>query len=268
MKRIVSAALILATTLLPTLTRAGSNQDTTPMLNQDEVVRFSTEVQETLAVRGAHVAIVGRVGRDPDTLPNGIEYTHVAYWVYSQMLREDGTSYKGYRVYNLYQQGKDGRTSRLIQDSPADFFAGAFELNAGIIIPDKRLQKKLMGVIASPAYSQLHNPSYSVLANPTTLQFQNCTEHTLDVLMASLYGTTSSAQIKANIAAHFDPHPIKIGGIKRVLAPAASPALTTADHSGRVATATFGSIARFMQTHDLDDGIYRQRPGGAISYLN
>ena len=34
-------------------------------------------------------------------------------------------------------------------------------------------------------------------------------------------------QIKANIAAHFTPQPIKMGGLKRALAPAASKALTT-----------------------------------------
>ncbi|WP_298840209.1 DUF2145 domain-containing protein [uncultured Roseobacter sp.] len=268
MKRIFCAAMIMLMAMLPTLTRAGSTQDTNPMLNAGEVAAFSTDVQNVLAARGAHVAIVGRVGRDPETLPEGIRYTHVAYWVYSQMLRDDGTTYKGYRVYNLYQQGDDGRTSRLIQDSPEDFFAGVYELDAGIIIPDKRLQKKLLNVIASPTYAQLHNPSYSVLANPTTAQFQNCTEHTLDVLMASLYDTTSTTLIKANIAAYFDPQPIKIGGIKRILAPAASPALTTVDHSGTVATATFSSIARFMREHDLDASIYRQSPSGAVSYLN
>ena len=59
-------------------------------------------------------------------------------------------------------------------------------------------------------------------ANPASPRFQNCTEHTLDILMASLYDTSDQMQIKANIAAHFDPQPVRIGGVKRLLAPAAS----------------------------------------------
>lgn len=263
MKRLTTIFAALIIVLLPSLSWAGSTQADAPVLAPKSVASFSKTVERTLAERGAHVAIVGRIGRDPKTLPAGIKYTHVAYWVYSQNQRADGSSYKGYRVYNLYQQGEDGRTSKLIQDTPADFFAGAFKLDAGIIIPDARLQKKLLRVIASDTYSDLHNPNYSVLANPKSLTFQNCTEHTLDVLMASLYGTQSKAQIKANIAAYFVPQPVKINGIKRVLAPAASPALTTVDHGGKVATATFSSIARFMQQNDLHDSIFRQTTSGA-----
>lgn len=266
MKRILTAFTLIISIALPSFALAGSTQADQPIHAKEDVAAFALEVQKTLAERGANVAIVGRVGRDPKTLPRGIKYTHVAYWVYSQMLRADGTSYKGYRVYNLYQQGEDGRTSKLVQDSPEDFFAGAHTLDAGLIIPDERLQKKLLKVISSPTYSYLHNANYSVLANPRTMKFQNCTEHTLDVLMASLYGTDSKPEIKANIAAHFDPQPVKIGGIKRLFAPAASPAFTTIDHGNQVSTATFGSIARFMRKHDLDAYIYRHKDTGWAPY--
>lgn len=130
-------------------------------------------------------------------------------------------------------------------------------MDAGIIIPDPRLQKKLLEVIASPTYSALHNPNYAVLANPATNQFQNCTEHTLDVVMASLYGTADVRQIKANIAAHFQPQPIEVAGLKRFLAPAVSQSLTTADHGSQVRTTTFGALGRFMRAHGLESEIYR-----------
>ncbi len=81
---------------------------------------------------------------------------------------KQGQLQRGYRVYNLYQLDGDQTRSRLVQNSPADFFAGAHRLDAGVIIPDVRLQKKLLSVIASPTYSALHNPQYSVLANPNT----------------------------------------------------------------------------------------------------
>ncbi|WP_282061478.1 DUF2145 domain-containing protein [Roseobacter litoralis] len=263
MKRIFTAIAVVLATLLPSLSWAGSAETGTPHLPREDVARYAKQLELDLAQRGANIAIVGRIGRDPDTLPAGIDYTHVAYWVYSQITKADGTKTKGYRVYNLYQTADDPTISTLVQDSPAEFFAGVYQLDAGVIVPDPRLQKKLLSVISSPTYASLHNSDYSVLANPRTPQFQNCTEHTLDVLMASLYDTSDQDQIKANIAAHFEPQPIKISGFKRLLAPAKSATLTTADHASQIGTATFGSIARFMVTHDLSDQVYRFTPNGA-----
>ena len=263
MKRALTLIALAVTLLLPSLSWAGSTENAPRVLPMKKVAAYADFIQRDLAARGANVAIVARVGRDPETLPGGINYTHVAYWVYSKITRTDGTTYNGYRVYNLYQQAGDPTVSRLVQDRPADFFAGVFELDAGVIIPDARLQQKLLKAIAGPAYTKLHNANYSVLANPMTPKFQNCTEHTLDVLMASLYATDNQAQIKANIDAHFAPQPVKIGGLKRMFAPATSAALTTKDHGPQVRTATFGSIARFMASNDLSDQIYRFTEYGA-----
>lgn len=266
MKHIARLLILMCATLLPALSWAGSTETADSKLPAQEVKTYADRLERDLAARGANIAIVARVGRDPADLPNGINYTHVAYWVFSKITREDGTHYNGYRAYNLYQTAEDASISRLIQDNPADFFAGAHALDAGVIIPDQRLQKKLLSVISSPAYAQLHNASYAVLANPMTPQFQNCTEHTLDVLMASLYGTSDKAQIKSNIAAYFEPQPVKIGGLKRMLAPAKSAALTTQDHGNEIRTATFGAIARFMVEHDLSNQVYRYTPEGAQAF--
>ena len=266
MARIMKIFLLMLGLLLPAFAGAGSSEASKPVLPLEEVAKFTDGLERDLAARGAQVAIVARVGRDRAQLPDGIDYTHVAYWVYSKIERADGTSYFGYQAYNLYQTADDLTRSTLVQDSPVDFFAGAYALDAGIVIPDPRVQRKLLNVIASPTYSALHNSRYSVLANPRTRDFQNCTEHTLDVLMASLYDTDNLAQIKANITAHFDAQPIRIGGFKRLLAPAASAALTTSDHGATIKTATFGSIARFMSEHDLSVQIYQYTPGGAKGF--
>lgn len=266
MKRILLLCAVALSLLAPSFGIAGSSEAGQSIHSAAAVAAFSDRVQKDLAARGANIAIVARTGRDPKSLPEGIDYTHVAFFVFSRIKQDDGTAYNGYRVYNLYQIKGNDAQSHLVQDAPADFFAGAHRLDAGIIIPDQRLQKKLLRVIASPAYSQLHNANYAVLANPRSSQFQNCTEHTLDVLMAALYNTSDRAQIKANIAAHFTPQPIQLGALKRALAPAASKALTTADHGPRVSTATFGSIARFMQTNDLIDTVYRLTPTKALHF--
>ena len=261
MLRFLILALSAFFLTVPSFADAGSSAAGNPILPAAEVAAFSDDVQQDLAARGAKVAIVARTGRDPRTLPAGVNYTHVSYWVYSQITKPDGSTGRGYRVYNLYQEQGNLTRSALVQDSPADFFAGAHKLDAGIIIPDARLQEKLLGVIASNTYRSLHNPNYAVLANPATTQFQNCTEHTLDVLFASLYGTSDQAQIKANIAAYFQPQVIEIDGVKRLFAPVASQALTTADHGATIGTATFGSIARFMEANELSREVYRMTPG-------
>ncbi len=262
-KAFISAALLA---FAPLPLAAGSSSASNPVLPVAEVSTFADQVQKDLAARGVRVAIVGRMGRDPDSLPEGVTYTHLGFWVFSRITMSDGRTGEGYRVYNLYQRAGDRTVSDLIQDSPADFFAGAKRLDAGIIIPDPRLQTKLLQVIGSPTYAALHNPRYSVLANPATDQFQNCTEHTLNVVMAAVYDTADPAQIKANIAAHFQPQVIAVDGLQRALAPALSQALSTADHGPVVGTATFGSLARFMQTHDLSAQTYRITPQGAFRF--
>lgn len=266
MKHLFSLMLIVLVSLSPSFVSAGSSEVGKARLPAADVATFADRVQQDLAARGAHVAIVSRVGRDPRQLPYGINYTHVSFWVYSQIKHADGRKGRGYQVYNLYQKSDNDTRSDLVQHSPAEFFAGAHKLDAGVIIPDIRLQKKLLKVIVGPTYASLHNASYAVLANPNTQQFQNCTEHTLDVLFASLYATNNVNRIKANIAAHFKPQVIRIGGLKRVLAPAASQALTTADHGDKIATATFGSIARFMDANKLAKVIYRINPENVVSF--
>jgi hypothetical protein len=260
MKRFLLALTIALSTFFPPIAQAGSSEAGNPVLPAADVATFSDRVQQDLAKRGAHVAIVARIGRNPAQLPKGVTYTHVAFWVFSDITNANGTKGQGYRVYNLYQNSENSAKSSLVQDSPADFFAGAHHLNAGIIIPDLRLQKKLLQVIASPTYKALHNPRYAVLSNPNNSQFQNCTEHLLDVIMASLYNTKDKAQIKANLAAHFTPQQIPLDPTKRALAGIASRGLTTADHGATVNTATFSSIARFMRANKLQSEIYKITP--------
>lgn len=251
------AAMLIA--FLPTVTTAGSSTPGQSILPHAEVAAFANRVQQDLASRGASVAIVARMGRDPAQMPNGILYTYLGLWVYSQITLPDSSQGQGqgqgYRVYNLHQRSNDRTCSDLIQDSPAEFFAGAQRLDAGIIIPNPKLQRKLLTVIASPTYAALHNPRYSVLANPRTSQYQNCTEHTLDVLIASIYGTSDIGQIEANIATYFVPQVVQVGGVKRAFA-----ALNTDDHGQIVETATFGSVSHFLQSYGMAKDICRITP--------
>ncbi|MGI9508982.1 MAG: DUF2145 domain-containing protein [Geminicoccaceae bacterium] len=240
--------------------KAGSRQSSDPTLPIEDVSAFADQVQKNLAERGAHVALVARVGRDPGELPAGIAYTHVGIWVYSNIEMADGRNVRGYAVNNLYQRADDLDVSDLVQDYPADFFAGAYNLDAGIIVPDRRLQAKLLDVINAPTYQRLHNPSYSVVANPDSNAFQNCTEHTLNLLMAALYDTDDMTRIKANTRAHFTPQTVEISPLKRLVGPMVMDGVAMSDQTRTVRTATFTTIADFMASFELVESAYRLTP--------
>ncbi|WP_429218819.1 DUF2145 domain-containing protein [Aeromonas veronii] len=222
----------------------------------EELIKFSKKVEKSLAEKGARVAIVSRIGRPEKELPPGVHYTHVAYWVYSKIKTSDGREIPGYQVYNLYQREGAIDTSELVNDYPPDFFAGVDSLRAGIIIPKPSLQKKILDVITSDTYQKLHVDKYSVVANPFNSEYQNCTEFTLDVLTSALYNTSEYGQIKANIKAYFKPQEINLGVMKSLLGPLFVKDFTTRDQNGPIVTATFTTIASFMNEYQLSDAIY------------
>lgn len=164
------SALMLAITTqvtsLPATAQAGSRDKDLQLFEPEAIQAFGIDVEKYLAARGAFVAIVGRAGQPRNELPDGVRFTHVALWVYSDLTLADGRSIKGYAVHNLYQQSDDPDQSRLFQDYPIDFFAGAHTLDAGIAIPAPALQAKLQAVLADGRWEEMHNPRYSVIANP------------------------------------------------------------------------------------------------------
>ena len=216
----------------------------------EQIFQFSKQVEKTLAAKGVHVAIVARIDQPASAQPDGTRYTHVAFAVYSQITMADGGKIPGYAMYNLYQEDKHPDTSALVQDFPVDFFAGVSTLEAGIIIPSPRLQQRLLDVINSPTYSTLHDPHYSLIANPYTLGCQNSAEHTLDVISAALYQTSNIKRIKANEIAYFKAQPVNINPIKLTLGSLFSAEISTSDQHGTPVTATFETIARFLQKYD------------------
>ncbi|MEQ8662434.1 MAG: DUF2145 domain-containing protein [Gammaproteobacteria bacterium] len=216
-----------------------------------DVAAFAKQVEGALAARGARVALLARVGRPPATLPRGIRYTHTAFAVYSAIERADGTAGRGYAIYNLYQYRERPDASYLAVDYPADFFAAAAELRAGVVIPAPALQEALLEVIGSARYAALHNPRYSVMSNPFDLRYQNCTEHVLDVVQAALYGYHDRGAIKQVSAQYFEPQPVAIGRARLWLGSLFHSGVALDDHDRAVATATFTTIARYLERYGL-----------------
>jgi hypothetical protein len=253
---------ILTTCLLAALPAYASSSQSGGKINfsPEQIIKFSKQVEKTLAAKGAHVAILARMGRPAAELPEGMHFTHVAFAVYSQITTVDGRKIPGYAIYNLYQQHDHPEISDLVQDFPVDFFAGVAVLEAGIIIPSAGLQKRLLDVIGSPAYSALHDPNYSLIANPYTLGKQNCTEHTLDVINAAIYQTSDIKTIKANEKAYFEAQPVKVNPLKLALGSLFSAEVSTSDQPGAPVTATFETIGKYLQKYDSGSEIITLTP--------
>lgn len=230
---------------------AGSSQASGELhYKAEEIIKFAKKVEKTLAQKGARVAIIARVGRPRNKLPEGINFTHTAIAVYSQITTTDGRKVPGYAIYNLYQRGDEPNVSDLVQDFPVDFFAGVEVLEAGLIIPTPELQKRLLAILASPTYKELHNSHYSVIANPFTLELQNCTEFTLDVLTAAIYETNDIKVIKANEKAYFEPQPVNVNPVKLLLGSMFVADVSKSDHPGKPVTSTFTTIGNFLTKYN------------------
>ena len=255
MKRLlifVAASLLLVAPVQAQSSRSGGP----PTFPPQQIVGFAKKVEKDLAARGAHVALVARLGRDPREMPKGIDYTHVGLWVYSQITTTDGRRLPGYAVHNLYQLDDNLDRSELVMDYPADFFSQVYTLKAGVLVPKPEVQARLVEVLASPTYSKLHIPSYSVVANPHRLEFQNCTGFLAQLLTAAVYRTDDVRQIQANVRAYFQPDLIEISPMERLLGQIFMKGVAVSDHDGEIRTATFGSLVRYLQKYDLAAASY------------
>ena len=220
---------------------------------------FSKQIEKDLAARGARVAMVFRTGRPRAQLPEGIAYTHGAFWVYRTITTADGRQLSGYAVYNLY--AGDGRAwpknrSRLVQDYPFDFARGSAVDDVAVIVPSPEMQRRIVAVIDSPAYEQLHNPDYSLVANPWRSKHQNCNNFMLDVVGAAAWQTDDPARITADLKAHYQPTLVKAGPLMRLFGPIADSRLKTDDQDGPIRTATYESLAAFMGENGLLEAAY------------
>ncbi|MDG1419242.1 MAG: DUF2145 domain-containing protein [Maricaulis sp.] len=214
---------------------------------------FSKQIERELATRGAYVAMVFRSGATQAALPDEIDYSHGSFWVYTPIETDDGRTLYGYAVYNLYHGIEDQTQSDLVQDWPLDFTRADDTGTVGIIIPNAAMQARILDVLASDDYYELHQSQYALMSSPTDLRFQNAPEFILDVVASAAWKTTDRDQIKVNIDAYFDETTIEIGGFGKFLAPIQDVRNHLQDQPGMIHTSSFASIAQFMENFDLSD---------------
>lgn len=221
-------------------------------LTVEQAAVFSKDIERTLASKGARVALVFRSGRSRDRLPDNVQYTHGAFWVYQDIQRQDGTIMKGYAVYNLYHGDGDSMPktkSYLAQDFPLDFTIASSVDDIAVIIPDPILQQRIYAIMASDTYEDLHIEDYSLVSNVGDPKYQNCNEFMLDVMAAAIWETDDYAQLKANLGAYFEPTKIKAGPLERFFAPMADERLRMGDQKGKVETVTYSSLVNFLDEY-------------------
>jgi hypothetical protein len=248
------AAAALSLAAAPALAQDSSAHAVAAHFTPEQAAAFSKQMERDLAAKGARVAMVFRAGRGRDQLPEGISYTHGAFWVYRTIRTADGQSLSGYAVYNLYAgDGKAWPTtqSRLVQDFPLDFTRGSTVNDMAVIIPSPEMQRRIIAVIDSPAYQKVHNPAYSLVANPWSGKYQNCNNFMLDVMAVAIWDTDDPGRIAADLKAHYTPTIVKANALLRFFGPIADKRLRTDDQRGPIRTATYESLAAFMKDNDL-----------------
>lgn len=250
----VLASALFAMVLPPA--GAGSGAAPADRFSLAEAADFSKQIEQDLAARGARLAIVFRSGRGRDGLPDGIRYTHGAFWVYHPIQTEAGDTLFGYGVYNLYHGEENQLISNLVQDWPLDFARGDVIGEVGIIIPSPEMQRRILGVMASPAYHRLHNPNYSLVSNPHDSRFQNCNEFMLRVVASAAWQSNDPDILQSAINAHFEPTRVRTGLLTRMFGPSVDDRLRIDDHNGPIRTTTFSSLAEFMQRNGLTQSVY------------
>jgi len=250
---------------LPAL--GGSAQNTELKFSVAAVDKFAKKVERFAAQEGARAFIIGRVGRPEKDLPQGISFTHTAIAVYSSITLDTGEVVAGYAIHNLYQKEGQLDKSELVIDYPVDFFWGVNSLKAGIIIPTSALQQRILNVFVNKQDQLLHNEHYSVIANPFNNTFQNCTEHTLNILNAGIYQTTNIEQLKRNAKQHFSAQRVKASPFKLMLGNWFVDDVSTKDHSGNVVTTTFTTIGKYLQQNKLLTKAVVVNNDGAVTNL-
>lgn len=201
---------------------------------------FGRQITQNLRAKGVKFAILSRSGQAREKLPDGIAFTHSAFW----LVNDTG----GYDVWNLYH-GEDNRlVSSLVTDTPADFLRLTKEPDVGVLIPTLAAQDALFAYVRGPQYGAMHQINYSLISNPFDARFQNCNEFMLDTLAAFFWGMSDTQKVKAGLMEGLKPSEIKTSWLRRKIGPLVDERLIMSDHSGPIYTATRQTLELFLDS--------------------
>ena len=202
--------------------------------------KYGKTITAELGKKNVKAAIISRSGQPRNKLPQGVMFTHSAFFLYQPDTQT-------YAVYNLYHGEENRLVSSLVTDTPADFLRLLRERDAGFIIPDATTQEQLYNYITSPTYGAVHQVNYSLISNPYDPRLQNCNEFMLDTLAAMVWETTDSLAIKKRFKETLRPSELKASFIRRHIGPLVDERLIMTDHEDKIWTTTSQTLASFLK---------------------
>ena len=219
-----------------------------PLFPREILESYGQEILDELTAKDVKFAIISRSGQKREKLPEGVMFTHSAFFRRNEL--------GGYDVYNLYH-GEDNRLrSSLVTDTPADFLRLLQEKDAGILIPNAETQNLLFEFLESPTYSTLHQPDYSLISNPLDLRWQNCNEFMLYAIAAAIWDTTDREVLRNKLENTITPTELKVSLLRRHYGPMIDERLILDDHGKKVQTTTFRTLTELFEATDLLDQSY------------
>lgn len=209
---------------------------------REALENYGAQILDELTRKDVKFAVISRAGQPRDKLPEGVMFTHSAFF------RRNAAG--GYDIYNLYHGVKNRNRSTLVVDTPADFLRTLQERDAGIMIPDKATQDILHAFLETPEYSAMHHPDYSLISNPFDLRWQNCNEFMLYVFGAAIWETTDREVLRKKLEETVTATELKVSFVKRYYGPKVDERLILKDHGKKVFTTTFATISQLFENTD------------------
>ncbi len=237
------------------------------LFEADVLEAYGETITNNLRANNVKAAIISRSGQPREKLPEGVMFTHSAFFLYEPETDK-------YAVYNLYHGEENRLISSLATDTPADFLRLLRERDAGLIIPTPEFQTALYSYITSAKYGEVHQVDYSLISNPYDPRFQNCNEYMLDSLAALVWDTKDISEIKARFKDMLRPSELKASFIRRHIGPLVDERLVMDDHNDKIWTTTSQTLANFLadegqlESHymiDLETGV--QQPMKALAEI-
>ena len=213
-----------------------------PLFSADLLADYSAQVLAHLQDANVELAIISRAGQPRARLPDGIQYTHSAFWL------RNGDSYD---VYNLYHGEDNRRISSLVTDKAVDFLRTARAHDVGVLIPKPAVQSKLAAHIKSVNYPRVHQVNYSMISNPFDTRYQNCNEFMLDVLAAFAWDEYDAKTLKTRLKSVLEPTEIKASFVRRHIAPIVDERLVMKDQGKKIMTVTRLDLQEFLESQDM-----------------
>jgi len=219
-----------------------------PLFEREILERYGQEIIAELNSNDVELAIISRAGQKRSKLPEGVEFTHSAFWI--------RTSDGSYDVYNLYHGETNRLISSLVTDKPADFLRLTREHDVGIIIPTQDAQTRIVDYIRSPRYGEVHQVNYSLISNPFDPRFQNCNEFMLDSLAAMFWNMPNATNIKDRYKELLEPTELKASFIRQKIGPIVDERLIMDDHNKVILTTTRKTLIQFLESQNALDRAY------------